>query len=182
MLYIIRHGRTDWNNEYRLQGRTDIPLNDEGLIMAREAGERYKDIHVDVCYCSPLIRARETAELLFSDRNIPIITDERLLEMSFGVCEGVDHVYSKPDCPVYNLFKDPENYAGVEGGETFEELYARTGDFLKNTAIPLVKEGKDVVIVGHGAMNTSIVCQVRNIPLKDFWSVGIENCKLIELM
>lgn len=182
MLYIMRHGKTDWNVDYRLQGRTDIPLNDDGRQMARDAAQKYADVHFDVCYCSPLIRAQETAKLLLENRDVPIVTDNRLIEMSFGVCEGVDHVYSKPDCPVYPLFKDPENYKGVEGGETFEDLFARTGDFLSNEAIPLVNSGKDVLIVGHGAMNTSIVCQVRDIPLKDFWSVGIENCKLIQLM
>ena len=72
MLYIIRHGKTDWNLKHKLQGRTDIPLNDEGRAMALEAGERYKDVHFDVCYCSPLIRARETAELLLKGRDVPI--------------------------------------------------------------------------------------------------------------
>jgi len=182
MLYIIRHGKTDWNLEYRLQGRTNIPLNDEGRKMATEAGIELRDIHFDVCYSSPLDRAFETARLLLEGRDVPIITDDRLIEMCFGVCEGTDNVFSKPDCPVYKLFKDPENYVACEGGESFSELYKRTGDFLNNVALPMVNEGKDVLIVGHGAMNTSIVCQVRDIPLKDFWSVGIPNCKIIKLM
>ena len=50
MLYIMRHGQTDWNKVHRLQGSTDIPLNDEGRRMALEAGEKYKDLHIDVCY------------------------------------------------------------------------------------------------------------------------------------
>ena len=44
MLYIMRHGRTDWNVRHKLQGRTDIPLNDEGRMMAAEAGKQYSDI------------------------------------------------------------------------------------------------------------------------------------------
>ena len=59
MLYIIRHGKTDWNEKRKLQGRTDIPLNDEGRKMAVEAGEAYKDVHFDVCYCSPMLRAKK---------------------------------------------------------------------------------------------------------------------------
>ena len=47
MLYIMRHGRTDWNQQRRIQGRTDIPLNDEGREMARKAAEEYKDVHFD---------------------------------------------------------------------------------------------------------------------------------------
>ena len=64
MLYIIRHGRTDWNDRHKLQGHTDIPLNDEGRRMAENAAEEYKDVHFDICYCSPLVRAKETAEIL----------------------------------------------------------------------------------------------------------------------
>ena len=59
MLYIMRHGRTDWNAAHKLQGCSDIPLNNEGRQMAEEAHKKYKDLKFDVCYCSPLIRARE---------------------------------------------------------------------------------------------------------------------------
>ena len=63
MLYIMRHGKTDWNSVNKLQGRTDIPLNDEGKSMAQSASEKYKDVNIDVCYCSPLVRAVETAKI-----------------------------------------------------------------------------------------------------------------------
>ena len=168
MLYIIRHGKTDWNNKKKLQGKTDIPLNEEGRKMAKEAGERYKDIHFDVCYCSPLIRAKETADLLLEGRDIPIIYDDRLMEMGFGIYEGTEYVFEKPECPVRELFFHPENY--------------RTGSFLDEVAYPQVKEGKDVLIVGHGAMNSSIICQVNHRTMADLWKVGIENCKLIKLL
>ena len=72
-------------------------------------------------------------------------------------------------------------YKGAEGAETFEELFARTGDFLKNEVEPRLAQGQDILIVGHGAMNSSIVCQRRNIPLEHFWDAGIENCKLMKL-
>ena len=81
MLYIMRHGKTDWNLRHKLQGKTDIPLNDMGIKMAREAKERYKDVNFDICYCSPLMRARETAALVLDGRNIPVIIDDRLTEM-----------------------------------------------------------------------------------------------------
>ena len=70
MLYIMRHGKTDWNAAYRLQGQTDTDLNAEGVRMAQEAAREYKGIHFDVCYCSPLKRARETARLVLDGRDI----------------------------------------------------------------------------------------------------------------
>ena len=59
MLYIMRHGKTDWNAKHKLQGRTDIPLNEEGIQMAEQAKEKYKDVNFDICYCSPLVRAKQ---------------------------------------------------------------------------------------------------------------------------
>lgn len=182
MLYIMRHGKTDWNERHKLQGRTDIPLNEEGREMARKAAELYKDVHFDVCYCSPLIRAKETAALVLSDRNVPIIYDDRIVEMSFGVYEGIENSFAIPDCPVNVLFKDPAHYKAVEKGESLEQLYKRTGEFLEKVIYPLVNDGKDVLIVGHGAMNSSIVCQVKHIPVEKFWDAGIENCKLMQLI
>lgn len=180
-LYIMRHGRTDWNVLKKLQGRTDIPLNEEGRAMAENARLEYADVHFDVCYCSPLVRARETAEIVLRGRNIPIIFDERLIEMSFGIYEGVENAYKNPDCPMINFFSAPENYVPGKGGESFDELFARTGNFLHEVVEPKLAEGKDVLIVGHGAMNSSIICQVKNIPLAQFWEAGIENCKLKQL-
>ena len=85
MLYIMRHGKTDWNALHKLQGRTDIPLNEEGRLMALKAHEEYKSWNIDVCYCSPLIRAVETAQIVLKNRGIPIITDERLVEIMRGL-------------------------------------------------------------------------------------------------
>ena len=183
MLYIMRHGRTDWNARHKLQGRTDIPLNEEGRQMAAKAAEEYRNIPLDVCWCSPLVRARETAEIVLRGRDVPIFTDLRLREMSFGEYEGFENTFDHPECPVNVIFKHPEQYTeSVGGAETFDELFARTGAFLEEVAFPLLEEGKNVLIVGHGAMNLSIVCRIRKIPIKDFWSTGIENCKMIRLL
>lgn len=181
MLYIMRHGRTDWNDLRKIQGRTDIPLNEEGRKMAKETSERYSGINIDRIYCSTLKRAVETAELFAKERNIPIVQDERLVEMSFGVCEGIERSFEIPDCPINALFNDPANYIPVEGGESFEELYARTGSFIDDI-MPLVEDGMDILIIGHGAMNRSIINRIKGLPLEDFWAGSIENCKLEKLI
>lgn len=183
MLYIMRHGKTEWNKMHRLQGRTDIPLNEEGRSMAETAAAEYADVHFDICFCSPLTRARETAEILLRGRDVAIVPDDRLVEMSFGICEGSERYFEVQNSPITALFQKPEEYIiPAEGGESFEALFARTGDFLKEQVFPLLEQGKDVLIVGHGAMNCSIICQIKDIPLADFWSAGIENCKLKQLL
>ena len=164
MLYIMRHGRTDWNVRHKLQGRTDIPLNDEGRMMAAEAGKQYSDIHFDICYSSPLF------------------TDDRLVEMGFGVYEGIENSFAIDDCPINTLFKKPEKYVTVEGGESFEELFARTGEFIDNVVMPQVNSGKDILIVGHGAMNCSIIAKFRGTPLDKFWDGMTDNCQVVRLI
>lgn len=177
----MRHGQTDWNALRKLQGRSDVPLNDNGRLMVEDAIKEYQDIHFDVCFCSPLKRALETAHIFLENRNTPLIVDDRLAEMCFGIYEGADNIIEKPECPINTLFNDPENYHGVPGGETFEELFIRTGAFINEVIEPLLKQGKDVLIIAHGATNLSIIAKLKNIPLRDFWKIGLKQCKLIEV-
>ena len=167
MLYIMRHGKTDWNAEHMLQGRTDIPLNEEGRQMAIDAREKYKDLHFNVCYCSPLKRARETAELL--------------QEISFGEYEGIPSALLNPECPARKLFKEPENYVAMNGSESLESLFSRSGEFLKEIVQPELKAGKDVLIVAHGGLNCSIIAQYEHTPIANFWDNLQGNCELKKL-
>lgn len=184
MFYILRHGRTDWNERHMLQGDVDIPLNETGRQMACDAAEKYKDIEFDICYCSPLQRAQETARIFLAGRQpeIPIITDNRLREMGFGDYEGVEGIRQKPECPVYLLFEEPEKYVARDGAESFESLYGRTGEFIEQILKPQIAVGKKVLIVGHGAMNCSIVNQFKGTPIKDFWKDMQGNCELLQVI
>ena len=182
MIYILRHGKTEWNKLKKLQGRTDIPLCEEGRAIAREAAEKYADVHFDVCYSSPLIRAKETAQIILKGRDVPIIFDDRLKEMAFGIYEGIERSFDIPDCPINVLFKHPEDYiAAKDAGESLDELYSRTGSFLEEVIKPLHEAGKDVLIVGHGALNSCLLTQAKGLPRKDFWSHGIVQCSLMNL-
>lgn len=181
MLYIMRHGKTDWNAQYRLQGSRDIPLNEEGRVMAEKIIGEYSDVPLDVCYVSPLQRARETAQIFLAQRDIPMIVDERLREMCFGEYEGMDHVSEQPELNISNMFRDPEHYVPDRGAESFEELFCRTGEFIEEIVEPQLALGKNILIVGHGAANTSIICRYRNIPVGSFWNVLCKNCELIKL-
>lgn len=183
MLYIMRHGRTDWNDLHKLQGQTDVPLNENGREMARNAAKECAGIHFDVCFCSPLIRAKETAEILLEGRDVPLIIDGRLIEMGFGVFEGVENSFRIPDCPVNVLFLEPEKYVTpVEEGESLDALFARTGEFLEETVRPLVEQGKDVLAVSHGVSIAAMICRVKGLPLESLFRDGIKNCKLMRLM
>ena len=180
VLYIMRHGITDWNALQKLQGRVDIPLNASGRALASAAAKKYRDVHIDVCYCSPLHRAMETAQIFLAGRDVPITPDERLLEMSFGDYEGMTDYFHDPDFPLHDLFQHPEAYTqSIGGAETFDELFARTGAFLSEVVRPQLAAGKDVLIVGHGAMNSALICQIKQRPISQFWASGLKQCELM---
>lgn len=118
-IYLIRHGETDWNLEQRLQDATDIPLNENGLELARETAKGLQDVPFDVVYTSPLTRARQTAEIIRGHRNIPLIEEPRLKEICFGVYEGYccsPQNFTVPDPAFMNFFVDPGNYVPPPGG------------------------------------------------------------------
>ena len=181
MLYIMRHGKTDWNARHLLQGHTDIPLNEEGRTMAEDAREKYQDLHFDLCYCSPLSRASETAEMFLKGRNIPIAVDNRLEEINFGSYEGIEHAMDDPKYPVYTLFHHPEQYAADNGAESLDELFARSGSFLDEVIKPALASGKDVLIVAHGGVNCSIIARYEHTPPAHFWDNLQANCALKRL-
>ncbi len=182
MLYIIRHGKTDWNEVYKLQGRTDVPLNEAGRLMAQKAAKDCENIDFDICYSSPLIRAKDTAQLILAGRDVPIVYDDRLMEMGFGEYEGIERCRNIPDCNVKVLFESPEKYRADRGAESLEELFGRTKAFLEELVYPKLQAGKSVLIVGHGAMNCSIVSQIRGYDLSRFWDGMTDNCKLTKLL
>ena len=176
-IYLVRHGETDWNKIGRLQGQSDVPLNEHGIRLARETAAALKDVPFYAVFSSPLSRAMETAKIITGERNLPIQTDRRLLEMDFGVMENIDFVTAKKDSahPMYNFFFAPAQYIPPERAESFEQVYDRSGEFLRERILELEGKCETVLISGHGAMNRSILNPLAGIPLKDFWQISLPN-------
>lgn len=180
-IYLIRHGETYWNKHRLLQGRSDIELNENGRALAGETGIALDDVNFDFIYSSPLIRAYETACLVRGHKNIQIIRDDRLMEISFGDYEGKDsrELFQNTADPFHHFFERPELYAPAPNGETFEALLERTKEFMQQVIEPLEESCKRVMITGHGAMNKSIEAYMLNRDLKDYWENGLQaNCSV----
>lgn len=173
-IYLVRHGETDWNQAGLLQGQTDIALNAQGLEQAREAAERLKEVPFEIAFCSPLIRAKRTAETIIGDRKITLTTDERLRELNFGPWEGVDIRTIKDAAS--QPFTNPGSYIPPEGAESFAQLYKRSGEFVDQVLLPLEGTYETVLVVAHGGVNRSILNPILNIPVDDFWRVHMGNC------
>ena len=179
-IYFVRHGETIWNKEKKIQGRSDIPLNEYGKELGIITAEALKDIPFDIVYSSPLIRAKETAEILVKDRNLVIHEDNRLVEMSFGKGEGesLPEIHAHPEMKLHNFIHNPGEYTPPAGGETFEELYDRCKNFMEEIIIPAEKKYNTMLIVGHGALIRGFIHNINNRPSKDFWIVTHKNCSV----
>ena len=177
-VYNVRHGETDWNKDRRLQGRSDIELNEYGIKLAEFTRDGLKDIKFDYIFSSPLKRAYKTAEIIRGDRNIPIVTDDRIMEMSFGENEGIPAAEMPPDFQLF--FDSPLDYVPAKGGETYKELCARARDFFVSVLQPLSLKDPDanVLLVAHGAFNKALLVHMGPRDLKDIWKVFPKNCSV----
>ena len=143
---LLRHGQTDWNIDFRLQGVTDVALNETGIEQARLAASALNLNDWDFIASSPLSRAKDTADIVASRLNIPeVAVLPLLLERSFGEVEGM-------------LYEDwKANYPDgiAPGGETEEQLHART--LLLLDELLDTYRGTRVLAISHGALIRKVV-------------------------
>lgn len=156
MIYFVRHGKTDWNGEGRIQGRCDIPLNAEGKMQAAELGEKLSDVHFDVAFSSPLSRAEDTCKAVYDGK---IITDDRLIERNFGTFEG------KPfSSEEFNGFWSITNELKIDGLESVAEVERRLTDFVDFVRSRF--KGQNVLAATHGGV-MMVLKHVYVSPVKD---------------
>ncbi|MFD9627177.1 histidine phosphatase family protein [Peribacillus muralis] len=137
---LVRHGQTDWNAQGKLQGQTDIPLNGLGKIQARQCGEFLMKENWDVIITSPLIRARETADIIALNINVPVIEKIEFIEKNFGAAEGL--TAEKREA----AFKDK----AYPGQESEQSLTSRLMKGLQE--IQEEYPERKVILVAHGAV------------------------------
>ena len=136
-LYIIRHGETAWNKELFLQGQTDIPLNENGRELAQVTARALQMVPFDLCITSPLLRAKETAQIILGNRTIPFLEDARIQEIGFGTYEGRrvrDESGALVDPIFQSFFSHPDQFIPPKDAESLPQLLARTAAFLDELA------------------------------------------------
>lgn len=178
ILHIIRHGETQWNKEKRLQGQTDIPLAEEGIRLAKITGDNMRDIPLDFVISSPLTRAVETAKLITAERNIPLFTDDRIIEISFGEWEGECILDSEklPGDFRRLFYEDPLHCMRPPKGETFADVCKRAGDFYASLLANPDYENANILISTHGAAGRCLLTQFYE-DKEDIWRGGVPaNC------
>ncbi len=165
-LYFVRHGKTDWNLNRLIQGKTDIPLSDIGIKESKKIAKKLKDVKFDVCYSSSLKRAMETAKIIVED-SCEIIPNDLIVERDLGRLEGtLVHNYKVKEFWDINYQKDED------GVETPKELLARTKEFLDYLKKNYTDE--TILVVSHSgtikALHYNIVGYDDNTDLTEFYS------------
>jgi len=158
-----------------LQGRSNFPLNEKGTAQAESAAKRLKDqkIVFDKMYSSPLIRAVQTAKIVGGEL-LPLVVDERLIEMDYGPYEGMD--LKKPAPEVLHFFSDFQNNPAPEGMEPLDEVVKRSGEFLEE--IKEEAEKYTILISTHAIAMKGLLEYLTPDSNGAYWSKYIGNCEV----
>ena len=174
-LYLVRHGKTEYNTVKRYTGNTDVPLSAEGVRQAHETALLLKDIAFDVILSSPLLRAKTTAEIIAEYHpSVPVVFMNGLRERSFGDWEGkeyTDRSYIDFICLPENIHSAPDN------GETIADFYERVNNTLNE--IKAAYPEKTVLAVAHGMVSRMINKAINNIPFGEANKFLLPNCEYI---
>ena len=173
MLYVVRHGKTDWNLKNKIQGRVDIPLNNSGLQEAKITKELLNQTYFYEIISSPLIRAKKTAEII-SNYEIPVIVDSRIIERDFGEFEGL----SKEEFDSSSFWNYSLNYH-YDKAESVQQLLNRVYNFLDE--YKEIYEKKDVLVVTHSGVIPAICCYFKGIPKNNnIFTYHFKTCEIIK--
>lgn len=141
-LLLARHGETEWNRELRIQGSSDIELNELGRQQAQFLAQELTDVDLDAIYASDLRRARATAEAVAATHALDVRLDPRLRERGFGSWEGL----TRDDI---SAFPPGSRHDGESDDDVRERVLAAVQEIARS------HPGEQVLIVSHGgALNT----------------------------
>lgn len=168
LIGLIRHGLTDWNAVGKIQGQSDIPLNDEGRRQAEMLGDRLlqEPYRWDYCITSSLSRAAETGKIVAAKLGVPLLEpDDRIRERAYGQVEGMtaearETKWGK-DWKLLSLGQESDEALQVRGLAFLEDITARF-------------PGKNVLIISHGGF----LAQLYTALYKDKYSERLGNLSL----
>lgn len=171
-LLLIRHGETDWNNERRIQGNTDTPLNANGIMQARQLARRIAGEKLDALYASPLARARVTAEIIADKVGVALNLDERLKEKGLGDLEGLTLEEFQAQYPeLYQGWISGTEHFPLPGEESPAQLRERIVNFLNDLRARHANSAR-IGVVTHGGTISMFVSTLIGLGVNQrspFW-------------
>lgn len=174
-LFVLRHGETDWNAQGRLQGSSEVPLNDHGRSQAGRASASLAAVLAPgpVIVASPLGRALETAQIVADVMETPVHTDVRLIERAYGVWEGLTAQEREDRDPEEVVRWKSRREPRIEGYESHESVVTRMRDALDEWWPQA--EGTDLVMVTHGSSGRMLILSLLGLPTHTHAVGNLEN-------
>lgn len=177
LLYLVRHGETDWNAERRIQGVSETPLNSIGRAQAEALVSSFRGRPVVALYTSPLERARQTAEVLGAALGLEVREEARLAELDQGDLEGMTFDQIEE---TYNGFLERWRTVPAEvqmpRGENLHQLQARAWDAVED--IRARHPEKMVIAVSHNLTITTLMCRVMELDLNNIRRIRQHNAAI----
>ena len=160
VIYVVRHGQTEWNVLKKMQGSADIPINKKVLEQAQQTKTNLNHYEYDMIFCSPLIRAKQIANITNEDKNLDIVYDERLRKRNYGEFEGVSKTsFNYNDFWTYN-----KNIKYIKA-ENVQVFFNRIYNFLDD--LKLKYSEKNILIVCHADIMKAIECYANGMMSDD---------------
>lgn len=179
-VFLVRHGKTEWNKLRKIQGSQDIGLSEEGVMQANYLSEKFNG-NFDLIYTSPLKRAIETANIISKNTNLePIVIDD-LREINFGKWESL--TFKEVECKFPEEFEKWRNDK-IEGPLCGGDVSVKkAGRRFKNAIEPIVSKnaGKDIVFVAHGGIILAGLIAFFNWDMTMYHKISLENAAICEL-
>lgn len=177
--YLVRHGETDWNLTGRIQGQSDVSLNDTGRRQVSHLAQRLEDVHFDAVYSSDLARTHESAQIIAAGRDVAIATDPDLREFSFGEWEGLTDAEieaRQPGALSERISAGNEAFA-APGGENTWQVLDRVRRFCERAA-ERHDPSEDILVVAHGGSIRALAVVLLDLADTDFWRFRIHCASL----
>lgn len=172
LLYLIRHGETEYNRDGRGLGRADLPLNERGQAQAAALGRRFAGVALGRVFSSPLGRALAVAAAVANGR-VTVETRDELLELDVGETEGLPFAEMRQQYPEFLREWGGERPEGVRmpGGESLRDVAERLEPFLKE--LHQLEEAA-VAVVAHNFVNRIAICRLLGLEINAFRSFGTD--------
>jgi len=182
VIFLVRHGQTEWNALGRFQGRADVPLDEKGLFQARNLALVLRPVAIAAAYSSPLRRAIETAqEILMHHPRVPLTRDPDLVEMDLGDFDGMEAgTWAKCYPEFLARWRERPSKVRMPKGETLEEVSERALRFLHRLTL-LHNPGQNVLVCTHNFVCSAILCHVLSIPLDRFREATIPTGSFVRI-
>ena len=178
-LIVTRHGETDYNVQKRFTGSTDIELNENGIRQAHELAEKLSNTPIDIIVSSSLRRAKQTANIISTTINKPVIIMDEFVERSVGVLEGLTDEERKNKYPeLLTKATWRRKDSAPKNGESVlqvEERVLRALDTLQSN-----HKGKNILIVSHGGVARVMNGLLSEMSDEEYWTFKLDNCQTLE--